>query len=150
MRLDGWLTGICFGRALSQTVTMVYAAALPVLQREWEMPAAKAGAISSGYQIGYAISLLVISSLADRIGARFLYIASMLSGAVFTAAFAFLARGYLSALILYTLVALAIGGSYTTGLMLVSEHYPPHRRGLATGLYIASSCLAYVLLLSLC
>src|SRR4030042_2012611 len=116
MKFDWWLTGICFGRALSQTVTMVYAAALPVLQREWEMSAAKAGAISSGYQIGYAISLLVISSLADRIGARFLYIASMLSGAVFTAAFAFLARGYLSALILYTLVALAIGGSYTTGL----------------------------------
>jgi len=149
MKIDWWLTGICFGRALSQTVTMVYAAALPVLQREWEMSAAKAGAISSGYQIGYAISLLVISSLADRIGARFLYIASMLSGAVFTTAFAFFARGYLSTLLLYTLVALAIGGSYTTGLMLLSEHYPPHRRGLATGFYIASSSLAYVLSLSL-
>jgi len=149
MKIDWWLTGICFGRALSQTVTMVYAAALPVLQREWEMSAAKAGAISSGYQISYAISLLVISSLADRIGARFLFIISMLSGAVFTTAFAFFARGYVSALVLYSLVALAIGGSYTTGLMLLSEHYPPHRRGLATGFYIASSSLAYVLSLSL-
>ena len=149
MKFDWWLTGICFGRALSQTVTMVYAAALPVLQREWEMSAAKAGAISSGYQIGFAISLLVISSLADRIGARFLFLTSVISGAVFTAAFAFFARGYLSALILYTLAALAIGGSYTTGLMLLSEHYPPHRRGLATGSYIASSSLAYVLSLSL-
>ena len=149
MKFDWWLTGICFGRALSQTVTMVYAAALPVLQREWEMSAAKAGAISSGYQISYAISLLVISSLADRIGARFLFIISMLSGAVFTTAFAFFARGYVSALVLYSLVALAIGGSYTTGLMLLSEHYPPHRRGLATGFYIASSSLAYVLSLSL-
>lgn len=149
MKIDWWLTGICFGRALSQTVTMVYASALPVLQREWEMSAAKAGAISSGYQISYAISLLVISSLADRIGARFLFIISMLSGAVFTTAFAFFARGYVSALVLYSLVALAIGGSYTTGLMLLSEHYPPHRRGLATGFYIASSSLAYVLSLSL-
>jgi len=149
MKIDWWLTGICFGRALSQTVTMVYAAALPVLQREWEMSAAKAGAISSGYQIGYAISLLVISSLADRIGARFLYIASMLSGAVFTAAFAFFARGYLSTLLLYTLVALAIGGSYTTGLMLLVDRYAPDRRGMATGFYIASSSLAYVVSLSL-
>ena len=149
MRIDWWLTGLCLSRAMSQTVTMVYSAALPILQREWEMSAARAGTISSGYQIGYAISLLVISSLADRIGARFLFIASMLSGAVCTTAFAFFARGYLSALILYTLVALAIGGSYTTGLMLLSEHYPPHRRGLATGLYIASSSLAYVLSLSL-
>jgi MFS family permease len=149
MKFDWWLTGICSGRALSQTVTMVYAAALPVLQQEWEMSAAKAGLISSGYQIGYAISLLVISSLADRIGARFLFLTSMVSGAVFTTAFAFFARGYLSALILYTLAALAIGGSYTTGLMLLTEHYPPHRRGLATGFYIASSSLAYVLSLSL-
>jgi MFS family permease len=149
MRIDWWLTGICFGRALSQTVTMVYAAALPVLQREWEMSAAKAGAIASGYQIGYAISLLVISSLADRIGARFLFIASMLSGAVCTTAFAFCARGYLSALILYTLVALAIGGSYTTGLMLLVDRYAPDRRGMATGSYIASSSLAYVVSLSL-
>jgi MFS family permease len=148
-KFDWWLTGICFGRALSQTVTMVYAAALPVLQREWEMSAAKAGAISSGYQIGYAISLLVISSLADRIGARFLYIASMLSGAVFTTAFAFFARGYLSALILYALVALAIGGSYTTGLMLLVDRYAPDRRGMATGFYIASSSLAYVVSLAL-
>jgi MFS family permease len=149
VKFDWWLTGICFGRALSQTVTMVYAAALPVLQREWEMSAAKAGGISSGYQIGYAISLLVISSLADRIGARFLFLTSMMSGAVFTTAFAFFARGYLSALILYTLAALAIGGSYTTGLMLLTEHYPPHRRGRATGFYIASSSLAYVISLTL-
>jgi len=149
MKFDWWLTGICLGRALSQTVTMVYAAALPVLQREWEMSAAKAGAISSGYQIGYAISLLVISSLADRIGAKFLFIASTVSGAVLTTVFAFFARDYFSALILYTLVALAIGGSYTTGLILLSEKYAPARRGMATGFYIASSSLGYFLSLLL-
>jgi MFS family permease len=149
MRIDWWLTGICCGRALSQTVTMVYAAALPVLQREWEMSAAKAGAISSGYQIGYAISLLVISSLADRIGARFLFITSTISGAALTTVFAFFARDYLSALLLYTLVALAIGGSYTTGLILLSEKYAPERRGMATGFYIASSSLGYFLSLLL-
>jgi MFS family permease len=149
MKIDWWLTGICFGRALSQTVTMVYAAALPVLQREWEMSAAKAGAISSGYQIGYAISLLVISTLADRIGAKFLFLLSTLSGAALTVVFAFFARDYFSALILYTLVALAIGGSYTTGLILLSEKYAPGRRGMATGFYIASSSLGYVVSLSL-
>jgi MFS family permease len=148
MKFDWWLTGLCTGRALTQTVTMVYAAALPVLQQEWEMSAAKAGAISSGYQIGYAISLLVISSLADRIGARFFFIASAVSGAVSTIAFALFARGHLSALLLYTLTGLTLGGSYTTGLMLISEHYPPHRRGRATGFFIASTSLAFVLCLS--
>jgi MFS family permease len=149
MRIDWWLTGICFGRALSQTVAMVYAAALPILQRQWEMSAAKAGAVSSGFQIGYALSLFVVSSLADKMGARFLYLFSTTAGAVLTTGFAFFARDYVSAQILYTLVALAIGGAYTTGLMLLAEQYAPQRRGMATGFYIASSSLAYVLSLSL-
>ena len=148
MKFDWWLTGICSGRALSQTVTLVYAAALPVLQLEWGMSAAKAGAVSSGYQIGYALSLFVMSSLADKMGAKFLFIASGISGAVCTTAFALFARGYLSALLLYILSGMAIGGTYTTGLMLISQHYPPHRRGLATGFYIASTSLAAVLSLS--
>jgi len=149
MKIDWWLAGICSGRALSQTVTMVYAAALPVLQQEWGMSAAKAGTISSGYQIGYAISLLVISSLADKMGAKLLFLASTLSGAALTTVFAFLARDYLSAVVLYTLVALAIGGSYTTGLIILSERYAPERRGMATGFYIASSSLGYFLSLLL-
>jgi len=70
MRIDYWLAGLCLGRAMSQSVTMVYSAAIPVLMKVWEMSAARAGTISSGYQIGYAVSLLIISTLADRIGAR--------------------------------------------------------------------------------
>lgn len=149
MRIDGWLAGLCLGRAMSQTVAMVYAAALPVLLREWEMSAAAAGTVSSGYQIGYAVSLLVISTLADRMGSRLLYIASSMGGAALAVVFAFFARGYLSAQILYTLVGLAIGGSYTTGLILISERYASERRGLATGYYIASSSLGYVMSLAL-
>jgi MFS family permease len=128
---------------------MTYAAALPVLQKEWSMSAAQAGAISSGFQIGYGISLLFVSTLADRFGAKRLYLGSMITGALFTAAFALFARSYLSALILYTLVALFIGGSYTTGLMILSDQYPARRRGMATGFYIASSSLGYMISLVL-
>lgn len=149
MKIDWWLAGLCLGRAMSQTVTMVYSAALPILLREWEMSAASAGSISSGYQIGYAVSLLIISNLADRFGAKFLYIASAMIGGALTLAFSFFARGYLSAQILYTLVGLALGGSYTTGLILITERYAPERRGMATGCYIASSSLGYVMSLGL-
>lgn len=149
MGRDWWLIGLCLGRALGQTVSMVYAAALPILQKEWGMSAAMAGSVSSGFQMGYAVSLLVISTLADRIGARFLYIASTVGGGVLAMAFAVFARGYLSAQILYTLVGLVIGGSYTTGLILITERYAPDRRGMATGFYIASSSLGYVMSLAL-
>jgi MFS family permease len=149
MRIDCWLAGLCLGRAMSQTVAMVYSAALPILMKEWEMSAARAGTISSGYQIGYAVSLLIISTLADRMGARFLYIASMMGGAVLATVFSFFARGYLSAQILYTLVGLAIGGSYTTGLILIAQRYASEQRGMASGFYIASSSLGYIMSLVL-
>ncbi len=128
---------------------MAYAAALPVLQKEWNISAAQAGAISSGFQIAYGVSLLFVSTLADRFGAKRLYLGSMFTGALFTAIFALCATSYLSALILYTLVALFIGGSYTTGLMILADRYPVHRRGMATGFYIASSSVGYVLSLVL-
>ena len=149
VKIDWWLTGLCSARAFSQVVTMAYAAALPVLQKEWNMSAAQAGAISSGFHIGYGISLLFVSTLADRFGAKRLYLGSMITGALFTAAFALFARTYLSALVLYTLVALFVGGSYTTGLMILSGQYPVRRRGMATGFYIASSSLGYMLSLLL-
>jgi len=149
IKIDWWLAGLCSARAFSQVITMTYAAALPVLQREWSMSAAQAGAVSSGFQIGYGVSLLFVSTLADRFGAKRLYLGSMISGALFAAAFAVFARSYLSALVLYTLVALFIGGSYTTGLMILSEQYPARRRGMATGFYIASSSLGYMLSLLL-
>jgi MFS family permease len=149
MRIDWWLAGICSARAFSQIITMTYAAALPVLQKEWSMSAAQAGAVSSGFQIGYGVSLLFVSTLADRFGAKRLYLASMATGALFTAAFAFFARSYLSGLVLYTLVALFIGGTYTTGLMILADQYPVRRRGMATGFYIASSSVGYVLSLLL-
>jgi MFS family permease len=149
MKMDWWLAGLCSARAFSQIITMTYAAALPVLQKEWSMSAAQAGAVSSGFQIGYGVSLLFVSTLADRFGSKRMYLGSMGTGALFTIAFALWARSYLSAIILYTLVALFIGGTYTTGLMIISERYPVQRRGMATGFYIASSSFGYMISLAL-
>lgn len=149
MNIDWWLTGICLSRAFSQAITMTYAAAIPVLLQEWGMSAVMAGVISSGFQIGYAISLLIMSILADRVGAKVLYLWSMFAGTVFSLGFALFARDYVSALILYTLVAISLGGTYTTGLMLLADRYAVESRGRATGFFIASASLANVLSLAL-
>ena len=124
-------------------VFTTYAAALPVVQLEWSMSATEAGAISSGFRFGYAISLVICSILADTVGPKPLYLGSMSAGAVFSLAFALFARDYLSALCLYTLVAFALGGTYTTGIMILADHYPVQRRGMAIGFFIASSSLGY-------
>ncbi|PKN67615.1 MAG: MFS transporter [Deltaproteobacteria bacterium HGW-Deltaproteobacteria-15] len=128
---------------------MTYAAAIPLLQQEWGMSAVRAGTISSGFQLGYALSLFVMSTLADKFGPRVLYMWSMFAGALLSVAFAAFARGYTSALVIYFLLAMALAGSYTTGLMILAARYPSNRRGKATGYFIASSSMGFVLSLAL-
>lgn len=140
---DPWLLGVCASRFLLTIIFMTYAACLPVLRTAWGMSATQAGSISTGFQVGYAVSLFAFSWLADRIGARQIF---MLSAAISSGAavvFALFARSYWSALILFTLIALTQGGVYTTAIMLIADRYPPGRRGTATGLLIASSSLSH-------
>ena len=145
MRVDGWLLAVCAARTLMTSVFMTYAATLSVLRDEWGMSATAAGSISTGFQLGYAVSLVFFSSLADRVGARRVLLGSAWLSAVFALAWALWARSYLSGLVLYTLVALSQGGTYTTAIMLFADRYPPERRGAAVGWLIASSSAGYAL-----
>ena len=95
-----WLTGLCLSRFLVALVFTSYAAVLPVLQREWEMSAAAAGAVASAFQIGYACSLVGFNLLSDRLGARPAFLWSSLTGAPTALAFALLADSPPSAALL--------------------------------------------------
>jgi MFS family permease len=148
-RFDYWLAGLCASRLFNGLVFMTYAGALFVLRREWGMSAAEAGGIASGFQIGYAVSLVIFSSVADRIGPKKLYLGSMFAAGVSSLAFAFFARDFASALILYTVVGITMGGTYTTGVMLIADQYASRSRGMAVGYFIASTSCGYALSLAI-
>lgn len=148
-RFDLWLAGICASRVFNGLVFMSYAAAIPVLQREWGMSGAQAGAISSGFQMGYALSLVACSSLADRVSPKSVYLWSLFAAGVSALAFAALARDFYSALLLYTIVGLALGGTYTTGVMIIADQFVPRSRGMAVGCFIASTSCGYACSLAL-
>ena len=148
-KLDLWLLGICSSRLLTYLVFMAYAAALPVLQQEWEMSATAAGAISGGFQFGYAVSLLIFSVLADRIGSKRVFLLSNFCSVISSLLFAFYARDFYSGFILYTLVGISMGGSYTPGVMMIADRYTPSNRGRAVGFFIASTSLSYALSLGI-
>jgi MFS family permease len=138
-----WLTGLCLSRFLVALVFTSYAAVLPVLQREWQMSAAGAGAVASAFQIGYACSLVGFNLLSDRIGARPAFLWSSVAGAPTAIAFALLADGPGSAALLYGLTALSMGGNYTPGLILIAERFPATTRGRATGFFLAATSIGY-------
>ncbi len=139
---DARLWGLCLARAFCGLIFMNVAAALPALRQEWGLSATQGGSIVGGFNLGYAVSLVICSGLADRFGAKRVYLASLAASALAGVAFALGARSFVPALVLYTLVGTALGGTYTTGLMILAELYPA-RRGAAMGLFIASTSLGY-------
>lgn len=148
-RFDAWLAGICASRVFNGLVFMSYAAAIPLLQREWHMSGAQAGAISSGFQLGYAVSLVACSSLADRVSPKKVYLWSLFLAGLWALAFALLAKDFLTGLLLYSAVGVALGGTYTTAVMIIADQYTPSSRGMAVGCFIASTSCGYALSLLL-
>ncbi len=146
---DRWLLSVAASRMLMTLVFMTYAAAMPVLMEEWRMSATQAGSVAGGFHFGYLISLAFFSWLADRIGGFRVFQISAGLAAVTALAFAFFARSYESGLALFTLVALSQGGTYYPAIMLISDRYPPERRGGAVGWLIASTSIGYALSLVL-
>jgi MFS family permease len=130
-------------------IAMTYSGTLPLLRGAWDMSGAAAGSIATLSQLAYAVSLMLFSWLADRIGARRVFMISGAASAVTALVFALFARSYASGAALYPLVSLASGGTYTTMLMLLADRYPPARRGAAVGWFIASMSLGYALSLAL-
>lgn len=141
---------VCVSRSFAMFMAMTYAGTLTVLRTEWAMSATAAGSISSSFQLGYAVSLVAFSMIADRVGARRVFQWSLVASAIAALAFATFARSYVSGLVLYTLIAISQGGLYTTAIMLISQRYPPDKRGGAVGWLIASSSAGYVMSLILC
>jgi len=109
------------------------------------MSATAAGSIAGGFQLGYAVSLVIFSFMADRLCPKKLYLGSMTACAVCALLFAGWARDYISGLVLYMLTALSMGGNYTTGLIILAHRYPIEKRGRAMGFFIASTSLGYAL-----
>ena len=89
MKYDWWLFGVCSSRVFTWLVAMTYSAALPVLQKEWQLSSAAAGSISSGFQLGLAVSMVCLSELADRIGPKRVFLWSNFSSALVSLIFAF-------------------------------------------------------------
>src|SRR5260370_5317606 len=89
------------------------------------------------------------SEIADRVGAQRVFLIGTLATAIMAALFAAFARDYWSGLVLYTLLALALGGTYTTGVLLVAENVPVARRGRAMGFFLAGHSLRLAFALAL-
>jgi MFS family permease len=142
-----WLAQLCVSRTGFALIFTAYSAALPLLVTEWGMSASQAGLIQSAWHLGYLLSLFTVGFLADRYGAKRVFLGSSVGAGVSALVFALLADGFLSGALLYGLTGLFSGGSYTPGLTLISERFDAAKRGRAMGFYLAAASLGYALAL---
>ncbi|MEH3087975.1 MAG: MFS transporter [Xylophilus ampelinus] len=139
----GWLTLLCITRMFQATVATVWAGILPRVMAEWGLAASSAGLVQSAWHVGYLVSLFGVGLVADRIGARLVFLASSVLTALAATLFALGTRGPASAALLYGLTGLCAGGCYSPGLQLLAANALPARRGRAMGAFIGASSLGY-------
>ena len=137
------LTGLCSSRLFLYLSLQSYPALIPILQQEWQMSNTAAGSIMSVYHLGFLISLVGLSALTDWVSAKKVYLYSAIAFAAASLLFALFARSYPSALLLRFLMGIAVGGTYTPALKLISENFSSTLRGRAMGFFIAAGSLGH-------
>lgn len=122
-------------------VFLNFAGALPLIQADWQLSNAQAGAIQAAGQVGYVLAVLILSSLTDYVGAELLIIGGALWAGLSNLAFAGLAHDTASAMVFRALTGLGVAGIYMPGVRLISQRFPTSQRGRAVGLFVASFTL---------
>ena len=140
---SAWLVLLCFNRFAASLSFMMYAGTLAVVAAAWGMTASEAGSIQTAFNLCYALSLVVTSWLADRIGAKRVFQVSSWLTAAGAIVFALFAHSYWSGLVLFVILGLVQGGTYGPSIMLVAQGVPARRRGAAVGWLIAAASLGY-------
>lgn len=142
-----WLLWLCASRTSFALIFTAYAAAIPLLKPDWGMSAGQAGMIQSAWHFGYLFSLVAVGFLADRYGAKRVFLVSSIASSISAMVFALFAESFVSGVILYGLTGLFSGGSYTPGLTLIAERFQSGNRGRAMGFYLAAASAGYALAL---
>jgi MFS family permease len=131
-------TVMCAAEVLSMLSFSTFQALIPTLLGEWSMTNTEAGWISGAYFAGYVLAVPLLVGLTDRIDARAVLLASLVLAAAASAAFAVLATGFWSALILRTLQGIALAGTYMTGLKALTDRVEGAGQSRAIAFYTAS------------
>src|SRR5262245_57990 len=136
---------LVLARACTTAVFMTYPACLGWLMDAWHMTATRAGVVQGAFTASFAISLLVVSFLCDRFGARSVFAWAAIACAASAVFFAVVARSFETALGGMALLGLAQGATYTPAIMLAAANAPPHGRASAVGWILAGMSAGYVM-----
>ncbi len=115
-----------------------YVAALPFIQKSWELNNTEAGLLFSAYLAGYALSSLLIVPMTDRVGIRPILMGSAVVSVAAHILFPLVATDIVSGALLRALAGVGLSGVYMPGLRIISERFSGRGRGTAMGLFVTA------------
>ncbi len=135
------IVSACGAEVLTMVGVFAFATLLPGFIADWNLSSTQAGWIGGIVFAGYALAAPVLVALTDRVDARWVFAGGAALAGAANLAFAWLADGFWSALILRGLAGVGLAGTYMPGLRMMVDRLAPHRRAGAVPLYTASFSL---------
>src|SRR5215813_8960567 len=138
MTLSRGVVAMCAAQACAQIGAFSVAALLPTLIPAWSLTNTEAGWISGIYYAAYTVTVPVLSSLADRVDPKRIYLASVALTAIAFAGFAWIATGFWPALAFRALIGAGWAGTYMPGLKALSDLAEGHQQSRAVAAHAAA------------
>lgn len=129
---------LCAAEALSMLGFATFPALLPLLQGVWQLSGREAGVIVGAYFGGYMLAVPLLSSLTDRLDARYVYLGSCLLASAGLFGFAAFALGPISAALFQGVSGAGLAGTYMPGLRLLTDRIAGTRQSRYVAFYTST------------
>lgn len=131
------IAAMCIAEVLGMLGVFAFPALLPYFLKLWDLSNIQAGWINGIYFAGYTAAVPLLTGLTDRVDARRIYLISITLGVLSNLGFAFLARGFWSALIFRGLSGLGLAGTFIPGLKAIIDRLESSTHPRAISFYTA-------------
>lgn len=105
---------------------------------EWHLSYSEAGLMAASYAAGYMLAVPVLTTLTDRVDARWILFWGSLVSGLATVLFGVLADGLVSAILLWGLAGIGFAGAYMPGLKALTDRLEAGDASRSVTLYTAS------------
>ena len=105
---------------------------------EWGLTYSEGGLMAASYAAGYMFAVPVLTTLTDRVDARWILFWGSIVNGLATILFALLASGLASAIVLWSLAGAGFAGAYMPGLKALTDRLGPGDNSRSITLYTSS------------
>ncbi len=132
------IAAVCTAQTLAQVGAFTFAALLPVFFREWGISHTEAGWLSGIIFGAYAVAVIFILPVTDRVDPRRIYMAAVGLTTCSHLGMALIAEGFWTGLLFRTLAGIGWAGTYMVGLKALADLIEGPAQSRAVAFHAAS------------